>query len=225
MFKFKFMGVMALVLLGVGVGILFAQAETSTPEPVIDCAPEALSAEIVALSAQLDGFAKQYADANPEALTAVYMVGVRYQELALTCGYIPANIGEMLIQTNDIERVLPVLETLSPDSLNGQLLYNGGTPAKSGDLIGCAGCHTDGINAPKTDGTWTRWDEHHRLEPAYADKPFAYYITESILRPSDYTVAGFTPNLMPNVYHLQLGYQDLADLIAYLESQDQLLEK
>jgi hypothetical protein len=49
-----------------------------------------------------------------------------------------------------------------------------------------------------------------------------HYTVESIIRPWDYFVPTYPEFTMPNDYKSQLSYQDLADLIAYLSSQDQL---
>lgn len=204
-----------------GVSILFAQDATPTPEPV-DCSPSAVVVAQMDLAARLETFAQDYRTEDPEALAALYEVGQAYQQLALDCGYIPDDAGTLVVGTDDIERILAVLETVQGDPIEGQLLYNGEIAASSGDLLTCWTCHEGGAIAPPTEGTWTRWDEQHSQEPMFADYTFEHYTTESIIRPWDYFVPTYPEFTMPNDYKSQLSYQDLADLIAYLSSQDQL---
>jgi hypothetical protein len=198
-----------------------APAET-TPEP-IDCTR--LADEQAALMTRLESFADDLLADEDAALEALYEVGADYQRLALACGYIPPDAGKLVVGDATTERVLEILDTLSGDPLNGQLLYNGEQAAVGGSPLTCSGCHTDVEVAPLTEGTWTRWDEERSLLPEYADQPFAYYAIESILHPSVYAPECYNPNAMPGIYNFQLGFQDLADLIVYLESQDQLLDE
>lgn len=207
----------------VGANLLFAQETTPTPAPeTIDCSPAAVIAAQLELAAQLETFAQDYRTEDPEALAALYDVGKAYQQLALDCGYIPDDAGTLVVGTDDVERILTVLETVQGDPIEGQLLYNGEIAAASGSALTCAACHEGGAIAPPTEGTWTRWDEEHRQEPTFADYTFEHYAVESIIRPWDYFVATYPEFTMPDYYHMQLSYQNLADLIAYLASQDQL---
>lgn len=204
-------------------GALLAQIDENEPEP-IDCDQLAdLQAE---LSAQLATFADDLEADAEAAMEVMYNVGLEYQRLALACGYLPPNLGQLVIGASaDFARVMTALDELSGDPVHGQLLYNGEELAAGGVTLTCAGCHEgEAPVAPVTEGTWTRWDEQRRLEPAYADESFAYYIAESILHPSEYVPEGYIAGVMPMMYPDQLGYQDLADLIAFLESQDQLME-
>lgn len=206
------------------VGVIAAQTEPDDPLSLpadFACDTPDLIAWQADQAEALAGFAQALATDPERALADLYAVGTRYQQAALTCGYIPPDAGRMVINNTDVNRIIAVLDTLSSDPLNGQLLYNGETTTASGDLLGCAGCHANALVAPLTEATWTRWDEQRRLLPAYADQSFAFYIVESIIHPWEYLVDGY-PASMPNIYHLQLGYQDMADIVAYLESQDQL---
>jgi hypothetical protein len=208
---------------------LLAQSGTQ-PEPPAEATPEAvdcarLADEQAALAARLESFADDLATDEASALAALYEVGAAYQRIALACGFIPPDAGKLVIGDATLERVLEILDTLDADPLNGQLLYNGELAAAGGSALTCSSCHMDAEVAPLTEGTWTRWDEQRSLLPEYADEPFAYYVAESILHPSVYAADGYNPNAMPGIYHFQLGFQDLADLIVYLESQDQLLDE
>jgi len=51
------------------------------------------------------------------------------------------------------------------------------------------------------------------------------YLVESIVQPNAYVVPNYLPNLMPPNMGTRLDAQMLADIVAYLESQDQLLDE
>ena len=128
-----------------------------------------------------------------------------------------------------IERVLEILDTLTGDPLHGQLLYLAQERSAQNTTLGCGGCHESVEEelvpiGPPTEGTWTRWDEEYRLLPEYEDQPFSYFAVEAVLNPNAHVEAPYPANVMPPFYGTALGYQDLADLIAFLESQDQLPE-
>ena len=215
------------ILLTALCGLLFSAAAAqpaqpdSTPVPACDD-PAALSAQVAELYLTLTDLRERLDDGDADALGAVYEAGVRYQAIALECGYIPSDVNTLVINTTDIDRVLTVLETLSGDPLKGQLLYDAQEPSAAGDTLGCSGCHTLGEVAPITEGTWTRWDEVGSGQERFADYDFTRYTVESILLPWEYFVPTYPEYTMPDFYAEQLSYQDLADLIIYLESQDQL---
>lgn len=157
-----------------------------------------------------------------ETLGNLYEIGAALQARALECGYIPANVGTLAIGADpSLERVLDILDTLTADPLRGQAIYLGQERTSQNQIAGCAGCHSEGIAGPATAGTWTRWDEEHRLLPEYDGLPFVYFAAESILYPNAHVEPPFHENVMPGIYGVVLGYQDLADVIAFLESQDQ----
>ncbi len=211
-----------LLLLAVG-ALAQDSAPVLTPEAtpeVFDCAR--LTELQAALAARLATFPDDVATDRDAALGAMYAVGAAYQEIALQCGYIPPNIDSLVIGGADLDRVMTVLETLSGDPLRGQLLYNGTELPTSGSLmLGCAACHAGGVQAPPTEGTWTRWDEIHQQEAQFAGYTFERYAAESILMPALHVVEGYSP-IMPPIFQDSLSYQDLADLISYLNSQDQI---
>lgn len=219
-----------IILLLISAGVLLAQDSDGDDSEIPEATPEVITCEDdselidrqTELSALLIDFDTLVEADRDSALAELYNVGVAYQELAFACGYIPPDAGGLVINTDDMERIMSVLETLHGDPLEGQLLYNGIEPSADNSILGCAGCHETGAVAPTTSGTWTRWDEEHRLEDQFADYTFEQYIAESIIHPNDYLAGGFPGGLMPPIYTEQLGFQDLADIIAYLESQDQL---
>lgn len=215
-------------LLMIVAGFALAQQSTSaeTSETPVSCDPTALQAFAAAriISAQVS-LAQSQAEGRTsnEVLGQMYVIGEELKVRALACGYIPENIGELPIgEDTSIRRVLEIMGTLTGDPLRGQLLYLGQERSSQNATLGCSGCHETGDVAPVTEGTWTRWDEERRLLPEYAEHEFAYYAAESILHPNTYVVAPYGENLMPAIYTLALGYQDLLDLILFLESQDQL---
>jgi cytochrome c553 len=172
---------------------------------------------------QLESFRSHLSEDPETALAALYDIGTAYQEMALNCGHIPDDVGDLYVGS-DLDRIMRVLEEVPGDPFNGQLLYNNIEPAADGQASGCIGCHEQAVTAPTTAGTWTRWDEERRTLDPFANYTFAEYTVESIVDPWAYTVEGYPENTMPNNYGDRLSYQNLADLVAYLESQDQLPE-
>lgn len=211
-------------LLLMGGGLLSAQNETPTPDPLqptatvrpvdLACDVDALLQQQATLTAQLNSF-DQDAGSNPGlALDTLFKTGVAFQELALTCGYIPADAATRAVGS-DIERIMTTLEGINGDPLNGQLIYNG--------EYGCAGCH-EGENrvGPATEGTLTRIEETHLNDPALEGYTVKQYLIESIVQPGHYVVPGYQ-NIMSNNFGERLTAQELADLVLFLESQDQLI--
>lgn len=111
----------------------------------------------------------------------------------------------------DVPTIVANLATVTGDPQRGQTLYNG--------ALGCAGCHLAGQVAPATEGTWTRVVNERLAATGAATGE--EYIAHSIVLPNDYIVSGFTPGVMPQNFGDRLPLQDLADLVAYLKSQDQ----
>ncbi|GAB4315355.1 MAG: hypothetical protein Kow00117_07350 [Phototrophicales bacterium] len=217
--KWLLLGMLLSVL---GAGYLIAQVDL---EEALTCDPTELVFNQLDLQAELDTFAADLSEDPTTALERLYETGVQYQEMALECGYIPADAGDLFVGT-DIDRIMNILETVPGDPINGQLLYNDEAQAADGNTLGCLGCHRDDETStgPQVAGTWTRWDEIHSLESRFEGYTFERYIVESIIDPWAYTVDGYPENIMPNNFGDRLSYQNLADLIAYLSSQDQLLD-
>ena len=210
-------------------------AQDDVPE---GCTAEELTRQQSTLAAYLSlDFA-----ANPEsAITNLFRLGALYQSIALRCGYLPnlAEVDVMVKQTldfaglealiaaqsvgKDVEAILLELEEISGDPLGGQLLYNGLEPALGGVALGCAGCHENGALAPLTTGTWTRTNDVRLQVPRFADYTHRQYLVESIVQPSVYILSDYA-GVMPDFYGSQLTPKQLADLVAFLESQDQLLD-
>lgn len=220
MFKIRFLVLTA--ILSLTAGLVLAQTETPVPTPPptptlpprpvdLICDQQALLDQQQALQAQLASFEADSA-ANPGvALDNLFKVGAAYQELALACGYIPPDFADRTVG-QDIDRILALLPEVFGDPINGQLLYN--------DTYGCAACHQGESHVgPATEGTYTRVDEIRLALPEFADYTVTHYLVASIIHPDAFVVPDYT-NVMPRFYGDQLSLQELADLVAYLESQD-----
>ncbi|HVU13289.1 MAG TPA: c-type cytochrome [Phototrophicaceae bacterium] len=134
------------------------------------------------------------------------------QQLQQSGGQLPQYVGE----TTSIDDIMKGLQGVTGDAQRGQLLYTGQTTP----VLPCSGCHTTGTG-PAMQGTWTRVVNERLKDPKFAGWTGEEYIADSIIHPSDYVVPGFTDGIMPPNFGSQLTYQDLADLIAYLKTQDQ----
>jgi hypothetical protein len=185
---------------------------TGTPAPVdLTCDPAELMKQQHDLAAQLQALKLDTSEDAGQSLDKLFKVGEAYQELALNCGYIPADAATRTVG-KDVTRILNTLSTVSGDPINGQVLYNGD--------LGCAGCHLgDAPIAPPVEGTYTRIEEERLKDPLLANYTPEHYLVESIIDPAHYLVPNF-PNVMLNNFGDRITLQDLADLIAFLESQD-----
>ena len=129
-----------------------------------------------------------------------------------------ANIQAAEVEANretidaTVAEVLTELEGVTGDPNNGQTLYTGS--------LACSSCHNNASIAPPTEGTFTRAEETRLQDPALADHTARQYLVESILVPNAYIAPGYPANAMPQNFGERLDVQQLADLVAYLESQD-----
>jgi mono/diheme cytochrome c family protein len=91
--------------------------------------------------------------------------------------------------------------------------------------LACTACH---ILAP-TGPAWMAKDGQPGIgsraaerikDPGYTGKATSpeQYLFESIVNPNGFVVSGFPPNVMPPSYANQLTDQDMADIIAYLQT-------
>jgi mono/diheme cytochrome c family protein len=121
--------------------------------------------------------------------------------------------------TLDLAAIDAELANFQGDPQNGQTLYNGS--------LACAGCHMNAAVAPPTEGTWTRVQNERLADPANAGLTGEQYLAHSILYPNLYASPGaptggaYPIGAMPANFAGRLTYQELADLVAYLRSQDQ----
>lgn len=114
----------------------------------------------------------------------------------------------------EIAAVMEGLAMVTGDPQNGQTLYNSAT-------LGCTGCHANAAVAPLLEGTWTRVTNERLTLPEFAGYTGEQYLAESIIHPNDYTVPTYASGVMPQNFGDRLSYQELADMIEYLKTQDQ----
>lgn len=107
------------------------------------------------------------------------------------------------------------------DATRGEALYNGQEALEVGVPAGCAGCHLNGAVGPDTVGTWTRVQNQRLTLPEFEGYTGEQYLIEAIVQPNAHIVAGYSSGLMNANYGEQLTHQDLADIIAYIQTQNQ----
>jgi mono/diheme cytochrome c family protein len=128
-------------------------------------------------------------------------------------GVLPVYVG---VDT-PIADIMTGLQDVTGDPQRGGQLYTGqGTPA-----LPCSSCHLNGAIAPPMVGTWTRIQDVRLKDPKFSGWTGEQYIADSIIHPSDYVVPNYSDGVMPKNFGQLITYQDLADLIAYLKTQDQ----
>lgn len=116
----------------------------------------------------------------------------------------------------DVAAALEAIGALTGDPNNGQVLYT---------QLACAGCHQGGAIGPATEGSWTRVNEVRLQDPVLAGYTAEQYVVESIIMPDAYISPGYLGGQMPqNFGSDQLDAQMLADLLAFIASQDQPIE-
>lgn len=123
---------------------------------------------------------------------------------------------------SDHTAALTTIAALTGDAARGDQLYHGNARSGARVRLACTGCHLQEANGtgPLTNGTYTRASGERLQEPQFASYTAEQYLVESILQPAAYTVPGFT-GVMPANIGEQLTAQDLADIIAYLQTMNQ----
>ena len=101
-------------------------------------------------------------------------------------------------------------EEIVGSEVSGAVLYD--------DEFACTDCHGQGT-APDTEGTYTRIVNERLAMPQFADYTVEQYLVESITRPGDYVVEGYSSGLMPVDFGVRMTHQQLADIVAYLLTQ------
>ena len=116
----------------------------------------------------------------------------------------------------DVDTIMATLETegIVGDATNGERAY----------LItyGCSACHINGLVAPDTEGTWTRVTNERITLDQFAGYTAEHYIIESIVQPAiyDYPDDAYIAGAMPSNFGDRITYQDLADIIAFLQTKE-----
>ncbi len=122
---------------------------------------------------------------------------------------------------SNVEEILATIETegIVGDPVRGEALYTGSERSELRARLGCSGCHGAG-NGPETEGTWTRIQTERLTLSEYADFTGEGYLIEGIVRPEDFIAPGFNGGIMPANFGQQLSIQDLADIVAFLRTQE-----
>ena len=84
----------------------------------------------------------------------------------------------------------------------------------------CSDCHRAGASAPDTIGTWTRIQTERLTQPRFAGYSGEMYLIESIVQPNAYLVDGYNSGVMPENFGIRMENQHLADMIAFLMTQE-----
>ena len=85
--------------------------------------------------------------------------------------------------------------------------------------FGCTDCHRGGASAPDTIGTLARIQNERLTTPGFEGYTVEQYLVESITRPGDYVVDGYSSGLMPVNFGVRMTDQQLADIVAFLMTQ------
>jgi mono/diheme cytochrome c family protein len=122
----------------------------------------------------------------------------------------------------DVAAIMTQLETVTGDAARGDRLYHNQDSSQLRQKLACSGCHLQTANGtgPMTDGTWWRAENVRIQEPELSGLTAEQYLVSSILQPGAYVVPGFQ-NLMLANFGERISLQDLADLLAYLETMNQ----
>lgn len=138
------------------------------------------------------------------------------QQLEASGGQIQSAVG------SNVRQIMDELGTVTADAARGEQLYHGQTPSFNGTTLPCFTCHVqEGAGTgPQTNGTMTRVQNERLKDPALAGYTPEQYLVESIVAPSNYIVPGFQDLMIKN-FGDNLSTQDLADLVAYLETMTQ----
>ncbi|MBZ0289771.1 MAG: hypothetical protein K8I30_19265, partial [Anaerolineae bacterium] len=101
-------------------------------------------------------------------------------------------------------------------------LYHNQDSSQLRQKLACSGCHLQAATGtgPMTDGTFWRAENVRIQDPALSGFTAEQYLVSSILQPGAYLVPGFQ-NLMLANFGERISLQDLADLLAYLETMNQ----
>ncbi len=121
----------------------------------------------------------------------------------------------------DVDAVLVAWEEngIVGDAARGETIYNNQAPSEVGSLLGCSGCHMGGAQGPATELTWDNIVNERLLLDQYVGYTPEQYIVESILHPNNYIApGGWQAGQMPQNFSDRVSVQDLADIVAYLET-------
>ncbi len=135
-----------------------------------------------------------------------------YKTLAESAN-LPAAVG------TDVDAALTAIQDLQGNAERGNQLYHNQARTELQQNLPCSGCHQQTSNGtgPVADGTFTRIENTRLQDPALAGYTPEHYIVESILQPGAYVAPGFQNVMLANLGTM-MSAQDLADIVAYLET-------
>ncbi|MEM6283327.1 MAG: c-type cytochrome [Chloroflexota bacterium] len=108
----------------------------------------------------------------------------------------------------DVEAIVAELVNYEGDPVIGEQLYT---------AYACVGCHLGGAVAPATEAQWALVVSGADGRP-HSDDPVRYFV-ESIVAPNAYVVPGYAAGAMPANFGERMTFQEMADVIAYVEQQ------
>ena len=209
----------------------FGAMSSAQDDARADCANFTIETALIEAQAGLD---------TVEPMRAIHQLALNLFSIAATCDYAPdeaqlveytmhllkyLSVQELLATRRvgvDVDEIIEQLDEIRGDPLRGLTLYNGSEPTFSGSNLTCATCH-NGLIAPTTEGSYTRILQQ-RL-PALSGYTVERYLVESLILPEQYIAPGYSNALMPQNLGDLLDIQDMADLLTYIESQDQELSE
>lgn len=118
----------------------------------------------------------------------------------------------------DVDAIVAELENYEGDAERGEALYTGASRTELSQRLGCSACHAGGLQAPDTEENWTTAQDVRINDPENSGHTVESYLIESIVLPDEYIVPTYTSGIMPGNFGDIMGYQDMADVLAYLES-------
>lgn len=111
---------------------------------------------------------------------------------------------------NTVEGTVPTGPTLTGDPAKGKAVFASG---------GCGGCHT--FKAAGTTGTVGPSLDNLSESAKAAGQPLEAFVHDSIVNPNGYIAKGYQPNVMPGTFQSQFSDQQIADLVAFIVSNQQ----
>lgn len=224
----RFSRYMVLVVVIAGGVVLTAGQRNS-----ISCSLSEIAAQQVALNSLVDRNIAQYDEKPENTLSSLYQIGNQYRALATNCGYTPED--ETMVETavDDSSVVSADNNATGPSNLNaeasyvalfskgdaesGEALFWGYEPGADGNILGCISCHGSYGTAPPVHLLAERAVSVVSTHEDYRGSSTSYFLTESILNPAGYVDEAYA-NIMPGNFGNRLTVEQIADLVAYLNS-------
>ena len=131
----------------------------------------------------------------------------------------PVAVVSSEFDRTDAATITTAIEGATGDPVRGEALYTGGERTEARSRLGCSSCHVNAAQGPDVVGTFPRVEAERLTLPEFDGYTAADYVVESIVNPDAYTVDGYSSGVMIQTYADDMTIQDLADIVAYLQSQ------